>query len=56
MLRVGDIVEPRPEWVGDPNQIPTGRIVWIEPFGKDGAIFVEGERRAFAAYVFQLHV
>jgi hypothetical protein len=56
MLRVGDIVEPRPEWVGDPNQIPTGRIVRIESFDKDGAIYVEGERRAFAAYVFQLHV
>ena len=52
-LRVGDIVEPRPEWVNDPNQVPTGRIVRIETFGKDGAIYVEGERRAFAAYVFQ---
>jgi hypothetical protein len=50
MFRVGDHVEPRPEWR---DQVPTGRIVRIEPWGKDGAIYVEGERRAFAAYVFQ---
>ena len=44
---------PKPEWKDDPNKIPTGRIVKIEPFGKDGAIHVEGERRAFAGYVFE---
>ena len=53
-MEVGDQVEPRPEWRDDPNRIPSGRIVRIETFGKDGAIYVEGERRAFAAYVFQL--
>lgn len=51
---VGDIVKPKPEWIGDPNNVPSGRIVKIESFGRDGAIHVEGERRAFAAYVFEL--
>ena len=51
-FRVGDLVEPRPEWADDPNKIPAGRIVRIEPFGKDGAIFVEGDPRAFASYVY----
>ena len=52
-FRVGDKVKPRPEWRDDSNRVPSGRIVRIEPFGDDGAIYVEGERRAFAAYVFQ---
>ena len=52
-FRIGDQVEPCPEWRDDPNQIPSGRIVRIEPFGKDSAVYVEGERRAFAAYVFR---
>jgi hypothetical protein len=33
---------------------PSGRIVRIEPWGDCGAIYVEGERRAFAGYVFML--
>jgi hypothetical protein len=33
--------------------VPAGRIVAIAPWGDDGAIYVEGERRAFAAYVFE---
>ncbi len=37
-----------------PSRVPSGRIVRIEPFGDDGAIYVEGERRAFAGYVFVL--
>jgi hypothetical protein len=49
-----DRVRPRPEWKDDPNNVPSGRIVWIEPLGEDGAIHVEGEQRAFAAYVFEL--
>jgi hypothetical protein len=52
-LRVGDKVRPRSEWREDPNQVPAGRIVAIAPWGDDGAIYVEGERRAFAAYVFE---
>lgn len=50
---IGDIVKPKPEWVGDPNNVPFGRIIRIAPWGKCGAIYVEGERRAFAAYVFE---
>jgi hypothetical protein len=53
-FRVGDQVWPRPEWREDPNRVPSGRIVRIEPWGDEGAIYVEGERRAFAAYVFVL--
>jgi hypothetical protein len=45
--RVGDKVRPRPEWREDPNRVPAGRIVRIEPFDDDGAIYVE------AAYVFE---
>jgi hypothetical protein len=33
--------------------VPSGRIVRIEPWGDCGAIYVEGERRAFAGYVFE---
>ena len=51
--RVGDKMRPRPEWRDDPNKVPSGRIVRIEPWGDDGAIYVEAERRAFAAYVFE---
>ena len=53
-FKVGDQVKPRPEWREDPNRIPSGRIVRIEPWGDVGAIYVEGEHRAFAAYVFAL--
>lgn len=52
--KVGDMVCSKPEWIGDPNNIPTGRVERIEKFGTDGAIFVEGERRAFAGYVFEV--
>jgi hypothetical protein len=50
---VGDKVRPRPEWREDPNRIPSGRIVRIEPWGDCGAIYVECARRAFAGYVFE---
>ena len=52
-FRVGDKVRPKLEWREDPNRVPAGRIVRIEPWGDEGAIYVEGERRAFAAYVFE---
>ena len=52
-LKVGDLVRPRPEWREDPNRIPSGRIVRIEPWGDEGAVFVAGEQRAFAAFVFE---
>jgi hypothetical protein len=45
-------VRPRPEWREDPNKIPTGRVIRIEPWGDCGALYVEG--RAFAGYVFEL--
>lgn len=52
-FKVGDRVRPRPEWREDPNRVPSGRIVRIESWGDCGAIHVEGERRAFAGYVFE---
>ena len=53
-LKIGDRVQPRSEWKDDPNSVPTGRIVQIEPWGGEGAIHVEGEKRAFAGFVFEL--
>ena len=54
VYKIGDTVRPRSEWIGDPNNIPSGRIVQIEPRGDEGAIYVEGKRRALAAYKFEL--
>ena len=51
---VGDMVRPRSEWRADHNNIPSGPIVQIEPWGDAGAIHVEGEPKLFAAYVFEL--
>lgn len=48
----GDIVKPKPEWIDDPNNIPSGRVRKVEPFGADGAVYVEGDHRAFCGYVF----
>jgi hypothetical protein len=53
MICVGDWVRPRPEWRDDPNKIPSGVVVKVEKWDKDGAIYVKGERRAFAGYVFE---
>jgi hypothetical protein len=50
---IGDIVKPKPEWISDPNNVPSGRILKIESSGDDGAIHVERERRAFAGNVFE---
>jgi hypothetical protein len=52
--RVGDKVRPRPEWREDPNNIPTGRVIRIEPWGNCGALYVEDEHRAFAGWVFEV--
>jgi hypothetical protein len=52
MLKLGDFVRPRPEWIGDPNNVPNGRV---RAFGMSGfAVYVGAERRAFGAYVFDL--
>jgi len=50
---VGDIVRPKPEWVGSSNNVPSGPVRRIESWGKDGALYVGDEKRAFAAYVFE---
>lgn len=52
LFAVGDFVKPKPEWIGDPNNVPTGIVREVVPWGDVGAIYVEGERHAFAAYVF----
>jgi hypothetical protein len=49
---IGDCVKPKPEWEGDPNCVPSGSVRAVASFGKDGAIYVIGDHRAFAAYVF----
>jgi hypothetical protein len=53
IFKVSDRVRPRPEWRDDPNKIPTGFVRKIEPWGKDGVLYVGDEKRAFAAYVFE---
>ncbi|MCC6776655.1 MAG: hypothetical protein IT537_08475 [Hyphomicrobiales bacterium] len=53
-INVGDIVRPKPEWIGDPNMIPSGRVRQVERFGAESAIYVDGERRAFQGYVFEV--
>jgi hypothetical protein len=53
-FKTGDLVCPRLEWKDDPNRIPAGTVRKIELWGDEGAIHVGAERRAFAAYVFEL--
>ena len=48
--KIGDAVRPKPEWTDDPNDIPSGRVVQIEPWGDEGAIYVGDERRAFVGH------
>ena len=50
---IGERVRPKAEWLGDPNEIPTGRVRAIARWGNDGAFYVEGDYRAFAVYVFE---
>lgn len=52
LFAVGDMVKPKSEWVGDPNNIPSGRVNKIAPWGSEGALYVDGDHRAFAAGVF----
>lgn len=52
-FKIGDQVKPKPEWISNPNNIPSGLIIEIAPWGDEGAFYIEGERRAFAAYVFE---
>lgn len=53
LFAIGDHVRPKPEWITDPNNVPAGRVVKIEPWGNEGALHIEGERRVFAAHVFE---
>jgi hypothetical protein len=52
-FKLGDWVEPRPEWIGDPNEVPSGRVYAVAPWGTDGAFYVGDDARAFASHVFQ---
>lgn len=52
-FQVGDMVQPKPEWIGNPNNLPTGQVREIAPWGRDGALYVGDERRAFSAHVFE---
>jgi hypothetical protein len=49
----GVYVRPRPEYV-DLGQVPTGKVLSVVRFGKHGAVYVEGERRAFGAECFEV--
>jgi hypothetical protein len=50
---IGDRVKPKTEWIGDPNEVPSGCVRAIAPWGDGGAFYVDGDHRAFAAYVFE---
>lgn len=52
MLKLGDFVKPKPEWIGDPNSIPTGRVRALEMSGF--AVYVGDAKQAFAHYVFDV--
>lgn len=53
MITPGDIVQPKPEYASL-NQVPTGKVIAVVPFGKEGAVYVEGEPRAFIAECFDI--
>lgn len=55
-MKVGDVVQPKPEWRDDANRIPHGRIKRVAAWGAPGAgaLYVGDDPRAFAAYVFEL--
>lgn len=53
-FKVGDSVKPKPEWVGDPNNIPSGAVRAIARFGTDGALYVGEDHRAFVGDVFEM--
>ena len=53
-IGVGDYVRPKPEWIGDPNQVPTGLVTHVAPWGRGVAVYVGDELRAFADYVFEV--
>lgn len=53
-FEIGDVVRPRAEWIGDPNNVPSGPVVARAPWGNEGSFYVGDEKRAFAAYVFEL--
>jgi hypothetical protein len=52
-FKIGDMVRPKQEWRDDPNNVPSGRVRTIAPWGNEGTLYVGDERRAFAAYVFE---
>lgn len=49
-FKLGDIVRPKPEWIGSMAPLPTGRIVQFEMAGQ--ALHIEGERIVTGSYVF----
>lgn len=50
-IRPGDIVKPRAEWA---DVAPAGRVREVVAWGKAGAVYVDGDHRAFVADVFEL--
>jgi len=52
MLKLNDFVQPKPEWIGDPNNVPTGRVHALMMSGH--AAYVGDDPRAFATYVFDV--
>lgn len=48
----GDTVRPKPGY--ESLGVPSGKVLSVACFGKHGAIYVEGERRAFVGQCFEV--
>src|SRR5262245_1801552 len=54
-FKVGDLVQPRPEWRKPRHIVPRGRVRAIERWGDERVLYVGNDPRAFAEYVFMLN-
>ena len=53
-FKVGDLVQPKSEWIGGPNKVPTGEVLEIAPWGNIGSLRVGGDWHFWSAHVFDL--
>jgi hypothetical protein len=54
-FKIGDLVEPRPEWRKPPfDFVPSGRVRAIAPWGASFVLYVGEDHRAFIDDVFLL--
>lgn len=53
LFDIGAKVNPREEWRGDPNDVPSGEVKARAKWGRDGCYRVGDDHRFFAAHVFE---